>query len=407
MASRFRVALLLDSSRAYGRGLLHGIAGFVRAHGHWSVYVGDRGQGDAPPAWLKDWKGDGIIARVETRKVADAVLKLGLPAVDLCGLVGDLGCIPLISTDHEAVSRLAFQHFWQRGFRRYAFCGLAGQVFSDQRSSAFSRVGAEAGFDIQVYRPRVGSMNQSVPKREGIYSVYEKELPNWLMSLSKPVALMACNDLRAQQVLSACGDVGLVVPDEVAVVGVDNDDIVCDFADPPLSSVAPDTRRIGYEAAALLERMMRGEPPPAMIILVPPLSLVARRSSDVLAVDDPQIARAARLIREHAHEGITVNKVVKELTMCRSLFERRFVKIFGRSPKEEILRIRLDRIKLFLAETDYSLSQIAGETGFEHPEYMSVIFKIKTGQTPGEYRASARERAWPRNGALKAGGLPH
>jgi LacI family transcriptional regulator len=391
MASRFRVALLLDSSRAYGRGLLHGIAGFVRAHGHWSVYVGDRGQGDAPPAWLKDWEGDGIIARVETGKVADAILKLGLPAVDLCGLIANIRSIPLISTDHDAVSRLAFQHLSHRGFRRYAFCGFVGQFFSDQRSAGFSRSAAQAGFDCQVYRPRVLSVKRYAPSREGICSVYEKEIPRWLLSLPKPVGLMACNDLRGQQVLDACRDVGLAVPDEVAVIGVDNDDIICDFADPPLSSVVPDTRRIGYEAAALLERMMRGEPPPAKTNLVPPLSVVTRRSSDLLAVEDRQIARAARLIREHAHEGIKVKEVVKNLGMSRSLFERRFATIFGRTPKAEILRIRLDRIKLFLAETDYSLNQIANETGFEHPEYMSVIFKIKTGQTPGEYRASFRE----------------
>ena len=186
MAKRCRVALLLDSSRAYGRGLLHGIAGFVRAHGHWSVYVGERGQGNAPPDWLKDWEGDGIIARVETRKVADAILKLGLPAVDLCGLIADGPLLPLISTDHEAVSRLAFQHFSQRGFQRYAFCGFVGQAFSDQRCAAFCRMVAEAGFDCQVYRPESLSMRRYAPKREGICSDYEKDIPGWITGLPKP-----------------------------------------------------------------------------------------------------------------------------------------------------------------------------------------------------------------------------
>jgi LacI family transcriptional regulator len=392
MASCFRVALLIDSSRAYGRGLLHGIAGFVRSHRHWSVYVGDRGQGDSPPEWLSDWQGDGIIARVETRNLAEALCKLGLPTVDLYGLLANLESIPLISTDHEAVARLAFQQFAESGFRRYAFCGFAGEVYSDERCAAFCRMTADAGFACQVYRPSAPSTSQKAPRKEGIYSVYEPEMPSWIMSLPKPVALMACNDLRGQQVLSACHDVGVVVPDEVAVVGVDNDEIICDFANPPLSSVAPDTRRIGYQAAALLERMMRGEPPPAETILVSPVSLVARRSSDALAVEDREIARAARLLREHAHEGISVKEVIKDLGMCRSVFERRFAQFFGRTPKEEILRIRLDRIKLFLVETEYSLNQIASQTGFEHPEYMSTIFKVKTGQTPGEYRALFRER---------------
>src|SRR5262245_44988297 len=152
MPIRFRVALLIESSRAYGRGLLHGIAEYVRLHGPWSIYLAERGLGDDPPDWLRGWGGDGVIARIENRRIARAIGDLGLPAVDLRGLLPDLG-IPLISTDDEAVSRLAVGHFLERGFRNFAFCGFVGADYSDQRSDAFARMVADAGFTCHVYQP--------------------------------------------------------------------------------------------------------------------------------------------------------------------------------------------------------------------------------------------------------------
>jgi LacI family transcriptional regulator len=203
---------------------------------------------------------------------------------------------------------------------------------------------------------------------------------------------MACNDIRGQQVLTACRAIGVAVPDEVAVLGVDNDEVLCDLADPPLSSIIPDTRRIGYEAAACLDRMMCGEPPPGPTTVIPPLGVVTRRSTDVLAVDDRALAHAARFIRERACEGITVQDILDGIPLSRSVFERRFLKTFGRTPKAEIVRTQLRRVMQLLAETDLPLKQIADRTGFEHPEYMSAAFKKRTGLTPGVYRRSVRER---------------
>jgi LacI family transcriptional regulator len=387
------VALLVESSRAYGRGLLHGIAGYVRLHGPWSIYLAERGLGEDPPAWLQGWRGDGVIARIENRRIARAVGDLGLPTVDLRALLTDLG-VPQIVTDDEAVARLAVGHFFERGFRHFAFCGFAGADYSDQRSEAFARLVVEAGFACTTYEPSRRPAPAGTEAREQQGWSAEAEVARWLERLPKPVGLMACNDIRAQQVLTACRASGVAVPDEVAVLGVDNDETLCDLADPPLSSVVPDTYRIGYEAAALLERMMTGaETAPPGPTLIPPLAVVTRRSTDVLAVDDRAIARAAHFIREHACDGIRVEDVLAEVPLSRSVFERRFVKIFGRTPKAEILRTQLDRVKRLLAETDLSLKQIASRTGFQHPEYMSAAFKERTGQTPGQYRRSARQPA--------------
>jgi LacI family transcriptional regulator len=176
----------------------------------------------------------------------------------------------------------------------------------------------------------------------------------------------------------------------VAVLGVDNDEILCDLAEPPLSSVVPNTRRIGYEAAAMLDRLMAGEPAPTGPTLIEPLAVMTRQSTDVLAVGDRDVAAAIRYIREHACEGISVNDVLAAVPLSRSVLERRFTRILGHTPKEEISRVRLRRIKQLLAETDLPLARIATMTGFEHPEYLNVMFKGKTGDTPGEYRENTR-----------------
>jgi LacI family transcriptional regulator len=224
----------------------------------------------------------------------------------------------------------------------------------------------------------------------------EDEVAHWVEALPKPVGLMACNDIRGQQVLNACRDVEIAVPEDVAVLGVDNDDVLCDLSYPTLSSVVPDTRRIGFEAAALLERMIGGESPPQPLTLIPPLGVVTRRSTDVLAIEDRHLARAVRFIREHACEGITVEDVLAHVPLSRSVFERRFDRLFGHTPKTEILRARLERIKQLLAETEMPLKLIALKVGFEHPEYLSVFFKERTGQTPGQYRAAARQPQQPK-----------
>lgn len=391
MTKRPRVALLVESSRSYGRGLLHGIAEYVRVHGPWSIYLDDRGFGDDPPTWLRDWDGDGIIARVENRKVGRAILARGLPAVDLRGLVLDLP-MPLIETDDEAVVRLAVEHLLERGFRHFAFCGIVGANYSDKRSRMFTRQIEAAGFTCSVYQPPEQLRSAGTWDRERHNLTYHDHTARWLQQLPKPVGLMACNDIRGQQVLNACRDFGIAVPDEVAVIGVDNDDVLCDLSGPPLTSVVPNTRRIGYEAAALLDQLMAGQRPPRATLFIAPLGIVTRHSTDVLAIEDRDIAGAVRFIREHACDGIKVEDVLAEVPLSRSVLERRFIHILGRTPKAEIMRVQLERVKQLLAETEFPLTRVAAMTGFEHSEYLSVAFKKRTGQTPSQYRALAHQR---------------
>jgi LacI family transcriptional regulator len=210
--------------------------------------------------------------------------------------------------------------------------------------------------------------------------------------LPKPAGIMACYDIKAQQLLDVCRENGLAVPEEIAVIGVDNDPLLCSLTTPPLTSVIPNTHRTGYEAAMLLDRMMSGEPIAAKGYLIPPIGVETRQSTDVLALADREIAAAVRFIREHACDGATIGDLLRVVPLSRRVMESRYRKSTGRTPHQDLVRFRIDRVKQLLAETDHSLERIATLAGFEHPEYMSVAFKRETGITPGKFRQVAQPK---------------
>jgi len=374
-----QVALLIETSNAYARGLVQGVVHYIREHRPWSFHLMEQGRGDDPPAWLKGWKGDGIIARIETPRIAAAVVKTGLPAVDLSA-ARLVPALPWVETDDAQIAKLAAEHLLERGFRHFAFCGVARFNWSVWREEHFAARVRAAGHDCHVYQP----------KREGAAAAQVAEIGRWLRALPKPLGVMACYDSRGQQVLDACRGEGFAVPDEVAVIGVDNDTLLCELASPPLSSVIPNAQRAGYVAAARLDRLMAGKKVTPLAELIPPLGVASRQSTDALALDDRAIAQAVRMIREHACEGINVEDVLKAVPLSRRVLEQRFQKQLGRTPRQEILQVRLARVKQLLGETELALYQIAERTGFAHIEYLSVVFKRETGTTPSAFRAAAR-----------------
>jgi LacI family transcriptional regulator len=389
LSLRPRVALLIESSRAYGRGTLLGIAKYVREHGSWSIFFQERGLGDVAPAWLKNWEGDGILARVETAQMANAITRIGVPAVDLRYLLTVLK-IPSVRTDDEAATSLAWEHLRERGFHHFAYCGFNGADYSDIRRDQFAQRAADAGLRCHVFVDPHQPFEGTTLKHEETGLTDGEAVAQWIKTLPKPIGLMACNDIRGQQVLNACRAVGVAVPDEVAVIGIDNDEVLCEMSDPPLSSVVPNTERIGYAAAALLDHMMAGKKAPKQPLVIGPLGIVTRRSTDVLAIEDRHIASAVRFIRERACDGVDVGDLLRAVPLSRSTLERRFFKVLNRSPKEEILRVRMNRAKQLLAETDFPLSWTAEKLGLEHSEYLSVIFKKRTGMTPANFRERSR-----------------
>jgi LacI family transcriptional regulator len=375
------VALLIETSNGYARGLLNGIIAYIREHESWSVYLGEHARGDDPPRWLRTWRGDGVIARIENQRIASAVVASGLPAVDVSA-ARKVPSLPWVETDDRAIAEAAARHLLERNFRQLAFCGDNRFNWSRWRSEHFQRIAAGAGVPCFVYEPS--------PRARRDWDAMEDEIAHWLLSLPRPVGVMACNDISARHVLDACRRVGLAVPDQVAVVGVDNDEFLCNLSDPPLSSVAPDTRRTGYEAAALLDRLLSGrEKSRGQGTFVQPLGVVARRSTDVLALADPDVSAAVRFIREHACDGIAVKDVLDEVPLSRRVLEGRFRKLFGRTPHDEIARVRFERVRRLLRETSLPLAEVAQRSGFRNAEYLATAFRREFGLSPNDYRRTA------------------
>lgn len=380
---RPRVALIVETSVVYGREIMEGVTEYVRAHRPWSVFVEQRELGALPPRWLTLRSWDGIVSRPTSPALARTFRRMGVPVVDLNDQHDDLG-LPRLRSDNQAIGRLAAAHLLERGFRAFAYCGFAGEPWAAERRDGFTAATMAAGFSPAVYESRW---------RGGRVPAWDTDvdrIADWLRRLQSPVGVLACNDLRGQHVLEACRRCDLAVPEQIAVVGVDNDELLCRLCDPPLSSVVPNARQIGYRAAELLAALMAGKEADAGCTLVPPVTVITRQSTDILAIDDPEVAAAVRFIREHACDGIRVSDVLRHVPVARSLLERRFRRAVGRSPHAEIRQVQLRRAAELLAETDLPLPRVALLTGIAHVEYLSYLFKRTTGQNPRDYRRSRR-----------------
>jgi LacI family transcriptional regulator len=383
MHERRSVALLVETSNAYARGLLDGIIAYQREHELWSIYVGEQDRGARPPGWLRNWKGDGIIARIETDAIASAVRRTHLPMVDVSA-ARRIRDVPWVETDDREIARLAARHLIERGFRSLAYCGEPTFNWSRWREENFQAFAEEAGCECHVFQ------GTSRTAKDYSWTRERRRLTAWVEKLPRPVGVMACYDFKGQQLLDICRELDISVPEQIAVVGVDNDVRLCRLCTPPLSSVIPDTHRTGYEAAQLLDRMMRGERVSTEAKLIPPLGIAERQSSDVYAIDDKDIVTALRYIREHACEGITVANLLRIVPLSRRMLEHRFQQLVRRTPHAEIIRIRMERASRLLRETDLSLAEIAKRSGFADADYLSVAFKKKVGVSPRAYRQQAR-----------------
>lgn len=369
------VALLVETSNAYARGLLVGVKKYVEERPGWSMYLAEHSRHETDFSWLEGWRGDGVLARIENADTARFIRRIGLPTVDLSAarLVPEL---PGVETDDDTIARWAVDHFAERGLRNYAFCGDERFSWSVTRGARFADHVRERGSTAHEFRMKPSSMRAA-----------DRELlAAWLTDLPKPVGVLACYDIAGQEVLEACKIAGLAVPDSVAVVGVDNDELIGNLTTPPLSSIEPDTTRTGYLAAKLLDLMMHGQTLAPGLRLIEPTRIVARQSSDILAVDDPLVARALRYIRDRSDRNLGVAAVLQHVGLSRRALDHRFMRILGRTVHGEIIRTRMGHVAELLSSTDWTLQQIAERLDFSHSEYMSVVFKRYTGKSPGLYR---------------------
>lgn len=379
-----RVAVLVESSYAVGRGILAGVRRAAHAAG-WSLDIETDRLGAMPPPWFRRWEGDGVIVRLASERVVDAIARCGLPVVDVAGSVAG-SPFPQVRFDDVAIGRMATAHLAERGLRSIAFCGLAGVGWSGDRErgvvTAAGRLAVAEPFHLE-----------GVPSGRTAPSAVVGRLAGWLASLPRPVGVVACDDIRAAMVLDACRLAGLDVPDVVAVVGVDDDQSICDASDPPLSSVVVDSVRVGVLAAGLLGRLLDGRGRPADgELVVSPLLVEARRSSDVFAIDDPHVAAILRLVRSGDLKHQSVAKLVAACGLPRRSLLRRFQERLGHSLHEELIRARLARAERLLVNTDLSIADVASRAGFNYPEYLGRVFRQRHGCSPGDFRRAGSGR---------------
>ncbi len=379
-----KVALLIETARGFGREFLLGVARYSRLHGPWSFHITPGDYKQVVPK-MKQWGGTGIIARIQDKRVADAIISADLPTIAI-GLTDEqmLPGSPLakfseISSDAIEVSRLAAQHLLDRQLTRFAYVGSEDRAWSQRREAAYIDFLTERGIQPHIYR-------QPKRPRDREWEREQEFLAQWISELPMPIGLFACDDDRGREVLEACSLAGLHVPEDVAVVGVDNDEVFCELSDPPLSSVALNAEAAGYRAAALLDEMMHGRVRKPQRMVVEALNVVTRRSTEVIAVKDPDIATALQFIHREQGKGISVDDVVEEVAVSRRNLERRFRDAIGRTILEEIQLVRLERAKRLLIETTYPVSKIATLAGFGSAGYFIQFFQKHIGKTPRKYR---------------------
>jgi len=378
-----KVILLIEMSTAYGRGMLRGIARYINHYGPWQIYREppfyiDMKNADEKKSRMLRWQADGMIVREPHRHLE--IIQMGIPTIIS---PNKLPGIPAIVTDYRRIGRMAADHLIERKYRHFGFCGFDDMPWSRNREKGFTDRLAEVGFPCHSYRQ---------PASEAL-RLWENEQPclaDWLRSLPKPVGVMACNDDRGQNIIETCKLIGLHVPEEVAVIGVDNDELVCNLTDPTLSSSALNPEKDGYDAARLLDRLMAGENLTQATINNPPTHVVTRQSTDSLAITDPDIAQAVRYIKQNARRNIQVADVASALAVSRRTLGRKFRKILGSTIHEQIKRARTETIARILIETDLSISRIAQELDFPGGEHLARYFRQEKGLTPREFRKKYR-----------------
>lgn len=378
-----RIGLVFTHGLAYCRAVLHGIEAYAETRPHW-IFAHMASEPRAIQK-LAPLELDGIIAHIFSNTLAEALVGLRTPLVNVSSVLLD-STIPRVGVDDVRCGALAADHLIDRGFRHFAFVGHRDHAYSVRREEGFRRVVETAGHRLACYyEPRARTFDPL-----GRLWTLDENIHRWMRSVPKPVGVFAPNDIWGEQLTEVCRQTGPRVPEDVAIVGVDNDDLFCRLARPSLSSIALPGVRIGYEAAALLDRLLAGAAPPKQPLLLAPLGVVARRSSDIVAVADVQVAAAVCFIREQGHRPLTAREVLRAVPISRRSLERRFRHELGRSLLEEIHRVHIERARRLLADTDLPMPQVASRSGFSDAKQLAVRFRQATGLTPTTYRRGFR-----------------
>ncbi|HPA17556.1 MAG TPA: DNA-binding transcriptional regulator [Verrucomicrobiae bacterium] len=380
------VAVLMNLSRPYDREVLRGISGYVREAGcHWRFYVEEEPADKIPD--FTQWSGHGLIVDLDDYRLFRAMQGVTVPIVGIgrfggCRRPNQRSCA--VAPDDAMIGAWAANHLMECGFTHFAYCGIRQRgpdPWSQVRFDSFRQRLRERGFSCFQYTGRQISARH--------WTGMLRALADWLRGLPTPVGIMACNDWRARHVLEAARQLNRRVPEDIAVIGVDNDELTCDMADPPLSSIAPPTRELGYQAARLLDKLMSGDHRRPSDVVIPPASVRPRQSSDLFAVKEPMVHRAIRFIRDHAYESIGAPEAARAAGASRATLDNCFQRVLGRTVHAEIKRTRVLMAWDLLLATRLSLQDIAQRTGFRSAQYFCYAFRRETGKSPGMVRRHA------------------
>lgn len=379
--AQFTVNFAGDISYGYLRGMLRGVTRYNRTQGHWKFVLDPKGISSVIER-AQSSRIDAVIGQFNTLEELQAIESAGMVAVNISNRLSS-NLIPRVVSDDLRVGELAARYFMERGFRNFAYLTM-------DKAIEFSRLRGE-GFTREVEKAGLGSVHHLPPaSKTAEAKERSRERLNWIKSLPEQTAVFTANDHIGRNVVEACLELGRSVPDDIAVLGVDNDEVQCELADVPLSSVQLASEKIGYEAASLCADLLAGKPRPSEPITVLPVNVVTRQSTDVLAVQDDQVRAAIRYIRENATKGIQVRHVLTAVKLSRRMLELRFRKAMNCTVHDEISRVRVEAAKRLLAESDLPVSEIAKLAGFREAFYLSTSFRRTTGITPRDYRRQFR-----------------
>lgn len=372
------VAVILDPANMYQRRIIRGIAEYVHQHVRWRLFI-EPGAADMVPD-PRTWRGEGVIAYFSDRRIERLVTELKLPAVSIeRGLDEIADRIPVVATDNAAIGRLGAEHFLAKGFRHLAYCGAAdgAAYWSEPRGTAFAAAAEEAGATCSRFTQRQ-RMARDWPAALA-------SLAEWIATLPPRIGVLAVNDARARHVMEACELAGRRVPEDVAVLGADNDEMLCELTTPPLSSIEHDTREIGRRAAALLDDLMSGHRHRGSV-LVPPVGVVERRSTETLAIEDAEVAAAVAFLRANVAQPLRVEDVARASGLSLTTLKARFKAVVGRPVHAELQRLRLEEARRLLATTALPVKQVAALAGFTDVSHFTTAFRTHTGLPPARYR---------------------
>ena len=378
----FKIILLLDFAEDYSKNLLKGISKYSQEHGPWiycrmPLYYRESIGMDGILQWAKEWEADGIVGQLYNDIEVDKFLKSGISVIaqDFKERFKE---IPNITGAYREAGVMGAEYFLKKGFKNFAFYGFNDIVWSRERAEGFEERVNASGYEVHYFEHKMS-------RSTDLWYYKSNSLSQWLKSLPKPIAIMTCDDNQGLHITEACRQIKIRIPEEIAVLGVDNDEMLCELSDPPLSSIALDNEKGGYDSARLLQEMIQGRKTYDDIV-VKPTHVITRRSTDIYATNDVHIASTLRFIHKNVEKNLQVNEVVKQVPLSRRSLEKRFLQITGLPIYKYIFNLRMEKFTQKLLETDQTIFEIALDMGLNDSKNIARQFKQVKGCNPIEYR---------------------